>query len=939
MYDELSHIGTATSGRYPKGSGVDPQRNKSFLTEIDELKKQGMSDNDIAAGFGMNSTEFRQRRSIANADEKIALAARAEKLRTTGMSNVAIGKELGGLNESSVRDLLKPGALDNAKLIRTAANMIKDDLDAKGGYIDIGVGTELHMPMGIKRTKFKTAISLLEEDGYVTHEIPIPTNNGKKTTMLVLAKPGTPWAEVMNNKDKIHMIDDKYSEDGGRTILGIEPPKSISSKRVKINYADDGSGGKDMDGVIQLRRGVDELSLGDKRYAQVRIAVDGTHFLKGMAIYSDDMPAGIDIMYNTNKSKTTPAMKVFKPMADEKTGKIDPDNPFGATIRQKHYTDKTGKKQLSALNIVGSKEGAGEEGAWDKWSKSISSQMLSKQSPDLAQKQLGLAFASKKKEYDDIMALTNPAVRKKLLADFSDDCDAAAVHLKAAALPRQGSRVILPVPSLKENEIYAPSYRNGEKVALIRYPHGGQFEIPELTVNNKQKTAQAVFGKLIDAVGINPKVAERLSGADFDGDTVLVIPNRGPNGKQIIKNEPALKGLKDFDPKIYKLPESAPKMSARTKGIEMGNVSNLITDMTIKGAGNDKIVRAVKHSMVVIDAEKHHLNYKQSAIDNGIAALKKEYQGGSNRGASTLISKASSDYRVADRVAGAGNGILNPKTGKDKRIYIDPSTGNKLYTPTGKSYVQKTVMVKNPDTGKNKRLSISNPIAKKALAENPNLPIKETTVLKTIKSTKMAEVKDAFELSSGTPMEVIYANHANQLKALANESRKSYINTPPATWSPSAAKTYAKEVSVLNAKLNVALKNAPLERNANRIANVNLALRKAANPDMEPSEIKKYKSQALAEARVRMGAAKDPVDITTKEWEAIQAGAVSNNTLVKILNNSNPDLVRQLATPRNKPIITAAKESKIRTLIKAGHTQAEIADQLGISTSTVSSYM
>ena len=55
MHDELSHIGTATSGRYPKGSGVDPQRNRSFLTEIDELKKQGMSENDIATGFGMNS--------------------------------------------------------------------------------------------------------------------------------------------------------------------------------------------------------------------------------------------------------------------------------------------------------------------------------------------------------------------------------------------------------------------------------------------------------------------------------------------------------------------------------------------------------------------------------------------------------------------------------------------------------------------------------------------------------------------------------------------------------------------------------------------------------------------------------------------------------------------------------------------------------------------
>jgi DNA-binding CsgD family transcriptional regulator len=944
-----------------------PQRSKTLLTQIEELKKQGMTDNEIATGLGMNSNQYRQRRSIANADQKIADAHKAMMLEQKGYSNVKIG-EIMGRNESSIRDLLKPGVLEKASTIRNISNMLKDELDTKPGYVDIGVQTEQYI--GIKRTQLKTAVRLLEEEGYVTHEIPIDQQGtGKITTMLVVAKPGTTWAEVMNNKDKIHMINDKYSEDGGRTILGIETPNSISSKRVKINYADDGSGGKEMDGVIQLRMGVPELSLGSKRYAQVRIAVDDTHYLKGMAIYTDKLPPGIDVMYNSNKSKTTPASKVFKSMADEKTGLIDPDNPFGATIRQKHFVTEEGKKtpgsgkmlelknegksyseiakimkipedlvkksvKVSALNIVN------EEGDWEKWSKNISSQMLSKQTPDLAKQQLGLAYASKKKEFDEIMTLTNPTVRKKLLDGFSDDCDSAAVHLKAAALPRQGSRVILPIPSMKDTEIYAPTYRNGEKVVLVRYPHGGIFEIPELTVNNQQPIAKKLHGKLIDAVGIHPKVAERLSGADFDGDTVLVIPNRGRNGKPLIRTEPALKQLEDFDPKaLYKLPDSAPKMSSRTKGIEMGNVSNLITDMTIKGAKNEEIVRAVKHSMVVIDAEKHHLDYKQSAIDNGIAALKKTYQGGAIRGASTLISKASSDYRVDDRVIGTGNGIINPKTGKEKRIYIDPVTGNKLYTNTGKSYIKKTVTITDPETGKKKILSVYNALVKKALLENPNLPIKETVVTKTIKSTKMAEAKDAFELSSGTTMETVYAEHANKLKALANESRKAYISTPPSLYSASAAKTYAKEVATLNAKLNVALKNAPLERNANRIAGLNIAAKKAANPDMELSEIKKYKYQALAEARARMGAKKDPVEITNKEWEAIQAGAVSNNTLSQILNNASPDLVKQLATPRVKPTVTTAQESRMKNLIKSGHTQAEIADELGVSTSTVSSYM
>ena len=123
-----------------------------------------------------------------------------------------------------------------------------------------------------------------------------------------------------------------------------------------------------MDGVIQLRRGVDDISLGKSRYAQVRIGVDGTHYLKGMAVYSDDMPPGIDIIFNTNKSDKGDIHKAMKSIKD------DPDNPFGSIIRQKHYIDANGKRRLSALNIVGSEDPdgvkrPGEEGAWALWSK------------------------------------------------------------------------------------------------------------------------------------------------------------------------------------------------------------------------------------------------------------------------------------------------------------------------------------------------------------------------------------------------------------------------------------------------------------------------------------------------------------------------------------------------------------------------------------------
>ena len=130
-----------------------------------------------------------------------------------------------------------------------------------------------------------------------------------------------------------------------------------------------------------------------------------------------------------------------------------------------------------------------------------------------------------KEEYDEIMSLTNPAVKKKLLDSFADGCDSSAVHLKAAAMPRSSWHVLLPITTMKETEVYAPNYRDGDTVVLIRYPHGGRFEIPELTVNNKNKLANQTIRQAKDAIGIHPDVAKRLSGADFDGDAVLVIPN------------------------------------------------------------------------------------------------------------------------------------------------------------------------------------------------------------------------------------------------------------------------------------------------------------------------------------------------------------------------------------------------------------------------------
>lgn len=896
----LYHYGTKRhSGRYPWGSGEDPyQHEGGWSGYVKELRAKGLSDSDIAKGLGMSTTEFRQRNSIAKDEKKAADISMANRLKEKGYSNTAIAEKM-GIPESTVRNYLKPHQEAKQNSTRAAAEALKAAVNEKG-YIDVGTGVELYM--GISETKKSTAISLLKDEGYKVYYVKVQQQGtGQETNVMVLGKPDSSYKEVMGDLSLIKPLG-VYSEDRGETFRKIEPPRSVDSKRVAVRYGPDG--GSEMDGVIELRRGVDDISLGSARYAQVRIAVDGTHYLKGMAIYSDDLPDGVDIRFNTNKKDTGNKLDALKSM------KADSENPFGATIKmddelilaQRHYKDKNGKTQLSALNVVN------EEGNWGEWSKSLSSQVLSKQPVKVAETQLGLAFDKKKAEFDRINSLTNPTVKKKLMDSFADDCDAASVHLKAAALPRQGSHVILPINSLKSTEIYAPNYKDGETVVLIRYPHGGRFEMPELTVNNKNQQGKSILGQARDAVGINHKVAERLSGADFDGDTVLVIPNNSGT----LKTAPALKALKDFDPKVYKLPDSAPKMKSRTKQQEMGKVSNLITDMTIRGASSDEIARAVRHSMVVIDAEKHHLNYKQSFIDNGIADLKKKYQGSSTAGASTLISRASSTTRVTPRVE--GKLVTDPKTGKTKRMYVDPETGKKLYTETPSSYTKTTVSKKTGGTS-----------------------TKE--IARTQEVSRMSLVEDTFELSSGSAMETVYATHANKLKALANQARKTSLSTQNNPYSPSAKKTYAKEVSSLNAKLNTALKNAPLERQAQILANVEVKAKKAANPDMDGDELKKIKGQALKKARYRVGASKTQVEISDSEWDAIQAGAISANKLSQILNNANMDKVKDLAMPKAKNKLSSSQEAKIRSMLSSGYTQAEIAEALSISTSTINEYI
>lgn len=935
--DDLKHYGIKRrSGRYPWGSGENPyQHSGDFLSRVEQLHKKGLTEKQIVdainkelpEGQEITTTQLRAYKAIAKSERRSLEVARAKSLRADGKSLNEIAQIMGYTNDSSVRSLLNESSERRMNAAQATADLLKKEI-AEKGMLDVGEGVEREL--GISREKFGQALAILEAEGYpvYTRGVAQVTNPGRQTITMVLCPKQTEYKEVYDSKN-IHTVKDYISYDGGDTFKkAFEYPESMDSKRMQIRYAEDG--GIKKDGVVEIRPGVEDLSLGNSSYAQVRILVDGTHYIKGMAVYGDpkDFPDGVDVIFNTNKKKNIPKMEVLKKIKD------DPDNPFGALVKerggQRYYDDPNGRfigadGQKQSLSLINKTR---EEGDWGEWSKELPSQFLSKQSLQLIKKQLSLSELDKKAEFEEIKSLTNPTLKKVMLETFANDCDSAAVHLKAASLPRQKYQVILPLTTIKDNEVFAPQFHDGETVALIRFPHGGTFEIPILKVNNKNKEGRRVLtSSAADAVGISSNVAERLSGADFDGDTVLVVPCNSEHSNVKINSTPPLKGLEGFDSKSYKYdeiktdskgiehyyrngqefkPMKNPKTGGDSTQMQMGIVSNLITDMTLKGATEAELAKAVRHSMVVIDAAKHGLDYKQSEKDNSIAELKQKYQGHVDEegryheGAATLISKASSKQEVLKR---QGSPKINLK-GKD---WYDPTK------PEGALVYKEVVETYTDKKGKEK--------------------------VRTQDSTRMAETTDARTLSSGTPQEELYASYANHLKDMANQARLEQTRTGRIKYTAEAKEKYKEEREHLLAQLAISQANAPRERAAQIMANATMEAKRQENPDMTSKEKKKAAQQALTAARQAVGAQRTPVEISDREWEAIQAGAISENQLYSILKATDLDKLRERATPRESTTLSSAKQNKIDAMKASGYTIDEIAKAIGVSTSTVNKYL
>ena len=998
------------SGRYEWGSGKRlHQHDWDIYSRYRKYKAAGITDAEIARVMGyfktdkdgnpiidektgkelLNVSKLKADKQIATNTVKIdqyndVIALRNEINPKTGKpyTDTAIAEILGLKSESTVRSIAATGAKGNANKTFDVADTLKEAVDSKG-MIDIGSGTELLLGDSISKDRVNTSLEMLKKEGYNVYVIPfkqLGAADDQNTNIKVLCPPGMTYKEAFKDRLNIKSLDGDSSALQILNTMGGMDPVRVNLDRVKVIF--DEEGGSDRDGMIQIRGVRDEngnlvaacpdLSIGNAKYAQVRIATEGDHYIKGMAVYNEDLPDGIDIQVNSNKSISKGKEGALKDLKESNV------NPFGTSVIQTTYVDpKTGETKMSAINIVGAptkdNSDAHVEGRWGDWSKNLPSQFLGKQSLGLVQQQLKLKVKEMEDQYNEIQSLNNPVVKRKLLQSFSDECDSAAVELKAAPIGGQSTHVILPVKSLKDSEVYAPNFANGTTVALVRFPHAGPFEIATCKVNNNNKEAISFMKGARDAIGINSNTAAKLSGADFDGDTVIVIPMTRKNsaGEIVkvnnIKAEDYLPKLKGFNPtaeygvdnpsmpsKIVngkKVP-AYKVMTEEQKQKQMGIASNLITDMYARGCTDkEELSRAVRWSMVVIDAKKHELNYQQAKKDLGIDELHKKYQGKETGGASSLLSRASSPKEVEARQAGykidaeTGEKIFRAPTvtTKTKRepVYVTAPAGYTYTDSEGKLHKSKYLMDSN---GKKIVSTYTGKIVKGKdgtytydPGEGRQVWQNGKTVARTTTTTKMYDAKDARELLSNNPtsIEKAYADYANHMKTMGNAARKASLQVTIPKADPVAKKTYAKEVASLQAKLVEAKKHSVKERQALVVATAIVNAETQKRGDLDAEHRKKLKGQAMKMARESLGGTKTRVTFTEKEWEAVNHNAISPSVLDQLLNNADTDNYTSLAMPKTDKI-SSSKKSRMKALYAAGWTQEEIAKAVGVSQSSVS---
>lgn len=1042
------------SGRYPFGSGNRPhQHDWDLISRIDKLRaaNPGIKDEEIAKQLGYYQTnkygqiiydEDGNPKAGAPGRLKTAMRYAGANIKRDkyeeicwydthidpdtgkGYTDTKIAKLMGEPGESSIRSLRN--TIEQGKLTKFVdiADKLRTEADKKG---IIDVTSDIADHLGCSTGTLNTAIESLQNEGYEMKKLNFKnmSNPSFETTVVALCKPGEDTSRLFKQPERIKSITEvensmeekrDHDNDINSSLIkrGIADTPQISLDRIKVIYDEDG--GTERDGLILIKAHRDEngnlqadspdLSLGNARYAQIRIAVEGNRYIKGMAAYSEDISN--DIVINSNKSREQGIDKALKKLELNKDGTVA-KNMFGSSVVNAQTVmrdrfgqpilDKDGNQVASAINFVGANiNDAHIEGRWGQWSKNLPSQFLTDLPLSVVKKQLALQAKIYEENLKEIESLNNPTVKRAMLIDYGNQLDAAACNLKAAPIGGQKTRVLMPVPSLKDNECYCPGLENGTTVALARFPHQGKWEIPILKVNNNNAEAKALIGDGADAICINHHNHGVLSGADSDGDTCIVIPMTRKNKTTgefdkvtDVVNMPSLIGkvktddnggyklvkISDFDPtgeygignprfsnmyktkkdpktgKEEKIPTYHYFKTEQAKGKEMGIASNLIQDMRIKDASPDELVRADMYSMVVIDAKKHQLNWKQAYKDFGIDELKKKYQSHidtetgrvKEQGASTLITLAGSPSQQKARAIW--------KASADS---IDPVTGAKIYKDPVKTKESKASpeFVKIPgsnrylkdDNGEKIQATWTGEVKQKpdgsyyydAGSGKPKWSYKDVDRTENIK--RMELVDDAFKLvadpSKLTETERAYAVYANHCKSLANQARKEYLVTKPIEYNKEAAAKYATEVAELKEAYLKASKNKARERQAQLLATSEYnAILNDHGSELDGEDRRKLRGQCVSDARDACGANKDRIRFTEKQWEAVNAGAIGPSMLDRLLDNADKDNYVKLALPKTSRISDSQK-SQILNLYRAGWGYEAISEKLGISTGSVS---
>ena len=215
------------SGRYPLGSGENAnQRMNNFRNVYEELKKNGLSQTEIAQAMGMSTTKLRTMISTTSEQKLKENIATAQELKARGYGATEIGRRMGGVSEATVRGWLKSGEKERKTSASQTVEMLKEQIKEKG-CLDVGKGVEKYI--GVSQTMLSTAVAELEREGYNVYSVRVPQLGmpGKYTTIKTLADPSIDVKDIRKDMTMIKSIE-AFSPNDGESFHVAEYPESIS---------------------------------------------------------------------------------------------------------------------------------------------------------------------------------------------------------------------------------------------------------------------------------------------------------------------------------------------------------------------------------------------------------------------------------------------------------------------------------------------------------------------------------------------------------------------------------------------------------------------------------------------------------------------------------------------------------------------------------------